>query len=275
MGGLAIFSFHEFDMLMRRGALFIVVATALLVGCDSSVTRPEPNTPDALAVTAILGSDADTQAVALTTVSSPLPGSPSPTLVSNATVQVDGTVFTERQNQEQGPITRYPRQANYWSAALDVQPGSTYALTVEKGTHALTGTVAVPDTFRGWADGRRLRWTKSDGAARYRVHVEDAADTPFEYLNEYTVPDTTVVVGDDEFTAGQYYVEIYAQDPNLAAFMGDETDRAGVAGGYGLFGARTLIAGTVTLSMETEEDERKQTELPLRPARITTFPESE
>lgn len=260
---------------MRRVAFIIAGAAALLVGCDSSLTRPEPDTPDALAVTAILDSDADTQAVALTTISSPLPGSKSPTLVSNAAVQVDGTVFPERQSEDQHTATRYPRQANYQTAALDVQPGSTYALTVEKKTHALTGTVAVPDTFRGWADGRRLRWTKSDGAARYRVHVEDAADTSFEYLNEYTVPDTTVLVGDDGFAAGRYYVEIYAQDPNIAAFMRDETDRAGVAGGYGLFGARTLIAGTVTLPTKTEENARKQTEPPLRPRRTNLAPELE
>lgn len=239
---------------MYRQVLFAFVVAASLVACDSSFTRPEPNVPDALAVTAILDPYVDTQAVALTKVANPLPDRQCAGSVTNATVRVEGVTFNERSEAPAGPPNRYPRHANYRSAALTVEPGSTYTLNAEKDQLTLSGTVSVPDTFRGWADGQRLFWTPSAGAARYQVHVEDAAETPFEFLSEYTVFDTSVVVGtrDEDFQSGSYYVEIAAQDSNLTAFMRHETDQAGVTGGYGVFGARTLIGGTVELARKRD-----------------------
>ena len=106
---------------------------------------------------------------------------------------------------------------------------------MEKGDDSLSGTVAVPDTFRGWAEGRRLVWTPSEGAVRYQVHIEDAADTSFEFNREYTVTDTALrveeVEKENETPTGNYYVEITAQDAHLVTFMRGETDRVGIKGG--------------------------------------------
>lgn len=234
---------------MHRILLFTVFTGVLLIGCDSSFTRPEVDPPDALAVTSILNPYADTQAVALMEVANPLPDSQNARLVPDASVQVGGILFDHRPATERsGPPNRYPRHANYRTDVLDVAPGSTYSLDVKKDSYSLAGTVTVPDTFIGRTEGRRLVWTESEGAARYHILVEDAAETPFEFRKEYTVTDTTVFVEGDEFTAGSYYVEITAQDPNLAAFMRDETDQAGVVDGYGVFGGQTVISGTVELT---------------------------
>jgi len=229
---------------------------ALLVGCDPSFTRPKLETPDELAAVSILQPYADRQGLLLTTVSTPQPLEGDLTLVQNAAVRIEDVRLQNRPADSVGFPQFLPRDGNYRTDTLAVRPGSTYALGVNKGEYALSGTVAVPDTFAGWSEGRRLVWTSSEGATRYQVHVEDAADTPFEFRADYTVTNTTVHVGENNLVGGgdtpngSYYVEITAQDPNLTAFMRDETDRAGVEGGYGLFGARLRIAGTVRLSAE-------------------------
>ena len=237
---------------LDRLLLLILCAGIAVIGCDS-LTRPNPNTPDALAATSILDPQMDQQALLLTHVANPLPDSENAALVQDATVRIGGVRLDNRPAADSLRTGNdLLAQANYRTDTLDVQPGSTYTLTVEKGDDSLSGTVAVPDTFRGWAEGRRLVWTPSEGAVRYQVHIEDAADTSFEFNREYTVTDTALrveeVERENETPPENYYVEITAQDPHLVTFMRGETDRAGIKGGYGLFGAQLRIIGTVTLS---------------------------
>lgn len=249
---------------LDRLLLLILCAGIAIIGCDS-LTRPNPDTPDALAATSILDPQMDQQVLLLARVANPLPDSENAALVQDATVRIGGVRFDNR------PAAGSLRtgndllaQANYRTDTLDVQPGETYSLSVEKGDYSLTGTVAVPDTFRAWAEGRRLVWTSSEGAVRYQVHIEDAADTSFEFHREYTVTDTALrveeVEKENETPPENYYVEITAQDSHLVTFMRGETDQVGIKGGYGLFGARLRIAGTVTLSDTPMATKRSSTE---------------
>ena len=242
--------FVRTDLIAAIGhcAVTVLLLGITLFGCDASFTRPDPETPDALAVTSILDPLAPEQGVLLTTVASPLPDRENSHIVDGATVRIDGV---DLENRPASDSLRTPsdllQEANYRTERLEIEPGATYKLTVEKGAHEISGTVAVPDTFTGRAEGRRLVWTASDDAARYRVLIEDAANTSFAFSQESTVSDTSVLVGSESetLTPGRYYVEVHAQDSNLVRFLHDETDRAGVKGGYGLFGARTTISGTV------------------------------
>lgn len=249
-------------VMTHRAVLAVVLSGFLLLGCDSSFTRPKRETPDALAAVSVLNPDADRQALLLTEVATPQPLQDDLFLVQDATVQIGGTTLDNRP-ADSVEFPRYlPRDANYRTDALDVRPGRTYTMTAETGKYRLTGTVAVPDTFIGRAEGHRLIWTESTGAARYQVRVEDAADTSFEFENEYTVTDTTVRVETntlsgavDTLVSGRYYVEIAAQDSQLTAFMRGTTDRAGIEDGYGLFGATTKVSGTVSLGETKKEKE--------------------
>ncbi|WP_022836903.1 hypothetical protein [Salisaeta longa] len=73
-------------------------------------------------------------------------------LVQGATVQVGGGRFDNRAAAETPRTTDgVLRRANYRTDTLDVKPGTTYTLTITKGAQTLHGTVAVPDTFQGWA----------------------------------------------------------------------------------------------------------------------------
>lgn len=225
--------------------LLAVAATAVvLTGCDPSFTRAVPDRPSDMAAVSILDPSSSRQGVLLMDVSDPRPGEGNTDLIDSATITINGVDLANRTADSLDDEGILPERANYRTSALDVKPGTRYRLDAQDGDRQLSGTVAVPDTFVGFARGRRLVWTKSRGAQRYRVTVEGSQT--FEYYTS----DTTVFVGppSDSLPAAEYYVEVAAQDSNLTTFLQTDIDRAGISGGYGLFGAQTRIVGTVTLS---------------------------
>ena len=250
---------------MRSVLLFIVAAGLLAsTGCDSALEPPVPEPPGDPALRLVLQPyTADRQRALLTPVrpADKDAARRRPRLLQSAEVRVGGVPF-QNLPADSVDLTVGPSY-NYYSDSLNVEPGRTYDLTVRLDDgRTIEGQATVPGRFRGDAEGLRLFWRESEGAARYRVTIESAEGNPGDFYVQRLVSDTSLVVRpDEEFAEGEHFVTIKALGENLSTFVLDETACAGLEGAYGVFGAATTIVGPVTL--ERSED-RLETEAPAR-----------
>lgn len=241
-------------------AALLTVAALGSGGCDTA-GPPGSGPPEALAVTAVLDNYTDRQRLLLTRTGAA--GDDSPLLdeedfVQDAAVRVGGVLF------ERVPVDSIDRRArdrfdtyNYFSDSLNVQPGETYELEIRHGGETIRGQATVPGSFEGSAEGRRLFWTSSEGAARYRAGLTyappDSVEPEVIWQETYLTTDTSVTITPvPDFRSGRHYVRLEAIGPNVAAFRREETLRAGLEGAYGVFGAQTTIVGYVQLSRRSE-----------------------
>ena len=235
-------------------------------GCDAGGPPVAP--PGALAVTAVLDPYTGRQRLLLTRVGAAdeedlLLGEED--FVQNAEVRVGGVPF------EVVPVDSIDRRArdrfdtyNYFSDSLRVGPGETYQLVIRHDGETVRGRATVPGPFEGDAEGLRLFWRRSEGAARYRAALTyappDSVETNAAWQETYLTADTSVTVEPTpDFRPGRHYARVQAIGSNLAAFRREETLRAGLEGAYGVFGAQTAITGYVQLSRQSEADEVEAT----------------
>lgn len=246
--------------ILLLGAL---LAAAALGGCDTA-GPPGSGPPEALAVTAVLDNYTERQRLLLTRAGAPDEDDPllgQEDFVQDAEVRVGGISF------EVVPVDSIDRRArnrfdtyNYYSDSLDVQPGETYELQIRRGDETIRGRATVPGSFEGNAEGLRLFWTSSEGAARYRAALTYAPPDSIEgpevvWQETYLTTDTSVTITPvPEFRPGRHYVRLEAIGSNVVAFRREETLRAGLEGAYGVFGAQTTIAGYVQFSRRTEAE---------------------
>ncbi len=250
--------------------ILLIIAALVESGCDA-YQPPVPEPPDEPAIAAVLRAYTDRQRLLLTRV---LPVDENQLtlaeedFVQEAEVRVGGVLFQvvpvdSIDRRAVGPFDTY----NYYTDSLDVQTGRTYRLMIRHDGQTIRGQVVVPDTFRGDAEGLRIFWRPSEGAARYHIEITrappDSVQPTFIWQREYLTTDTSVtVIPDEDFEPGRHWVVIQALDENLAAFQAGSTTRAGLEEAYGVFGAVTTIEGYVQLR-HTPEAEASIS--PLRP----------
>lgn len=121
--------------------------------------------------------------------------------------------------------------------AGDLRAGDTYELYIETEGDVVRGRVTIPGSFELTVDsegGRRVAiWPNVPGAAGYRVHI-GADRVRFQ-------TDTVFVLGTNE--ADLVSVVVDALDPNAWGYATDpQAARAGIDGGFGLFGAITTAS---------------------------------
>ncbi len=132
------------------------------------------------------------------------------------------------------------RVANYRTETLQIQPGVTYAVTVETPLGTIQGRTTVPGPFQVFAPdpSQVLRWTRSRGALAYQVV------TP---VREALVTDTLFVGEPGEFGQSGPSTRVTALDSNYTEYLRRAQGEArrpeitpaavGLTGGYGLFGS--------------------------------------
>jgi hypothetical protein len=229
---------------LRALALAALLAAAGLAGCDGGFDPPDTETPEGLAVLALLAAG-DTAAYAYVARIAPpgLPPNEDTSYVNDADVRIGGVrldAVTPRQLRDGAP---FDEAANYRAAPFAVAPGATYTLDVDAGDARVTGTATVPRPVTVSADGRRLSWTRSDGAALYRVLV-DGVLPPASATRDTTL----LVVPDPDFGGGPRFVRVQALDPHLTVFTADRLPQAGLEGALGVFGAFAQTDTVLVLS---------------------------
>ena len=103
----------------------------------------------------------------------------------------------------------------------------------------------VPGAFSVQFDDGLLQWTSSEGAEQYDVNIE-RLDVR-EGGRTFQTRDTMATDDGQPFESGTYRVVIEAHESNLTTFLTTDFDRAGVDGGYGLFGALTTVTDTLAV----------------------------
>ena len=127
--------------------------------------------------------------------------------------------------------------------------GELYELVVEAGPHRIIGRTRVPgkiEFVREAADDDTIvRWRRTPGAAQYLVAAEYIASIS-------QLEDTMLVVRwpepfpDDPLPRR---IVVIALDTNQAAFRDTRVERAGITGGWGVFGS--LTAGQIAFPPRT------------------------
>lgn len=238
--------------LRRAAGLVLLVGMLLAVSaCDSSVQPPVPEPPAQPGLSLVLRVHADQQHALLTEVRAadqnrPYSNAPFDALLQTAELRVNETHFQVRPADS----VDYDRSPyNYYADALVVEPGRTYDLHVQLENHNLVrGQTTVPGAFAVRAAGRRITWSASEGAARYRLLIYAPDDSPSGYYVDTFTTDTSYTVqAEGDFVPGAHVVRIQAQNQPYVAFSRDETAQAGLEGAFGVFGAVTTVSETVVL----------------------------
>lgn len=269
----------------RWAALFALTVLLGAAGCDHVVDPTSSEAPDEPFVMAVLAPADSTQHLLLSSAL-PVEQAGGFLYLQDATVRVGGVryrnvptdsltycarVVSGRKDSCATELVRVPEslsQSNYLSRTLNVEAGRRYELEVVHAETRITGSTRVPDTFSVEAAGpRRIAWTPSAGAARYRaqlVRLRDSmpvhraygptADTSI-VLGEHFEPRSVGVPSDSERSGSEaYLVWVEAYDAHMARYvqLGRELVdprrlRASVQGGLGLFGAVTTVADTLML----------------------------
>jgi hypothetical protein len=129
-----------------------------------------------------------------------------------------------------------PRQASPEGLGSDsIAPGVEYQLVVEVGRYRVTGRTRVPGAVqfvREPTDGDSIvRWRRAPGAAAYLVGGIFLAGQPIE--------DTVATIRPIPGAEGER-LRVFAIDTNYTAFVRElRAARAGLSGGWGVFGAFT------------------------------------
>lgn len=115
-----------------------------------------------------------------------------------------------------------------------LEPGQTYELVIETGGEVIRGRATIPDSFGVSViqkDSARVAvWPSVDGAAGYAVDAPGAGDS----LPLYRSPSDTTY----ELSPADTAVSVRAVGPNVYRYDTDpEARRAGIEGGFGVFGA--------------------------------------
>lgn len=139
-----------------------------------------------------------------------------------------------------------------------VQHSSTYTLDVRaQDGKTLSATTTVPGYFQilypGYGDSveqqsfLRLRWSKSEGAEEYYIHVTQRSSVTFE---SYAFSDTVYYIPTyDLEREGQVWIDIFAVDKNYAGYTRsdpgdpDSPDVNHIPGVKGVFGSAARTFG--------------------------------
>lgn len=164
----------------------------------------------------------------------------------------DGARFAWQALGVRGPVDSYPAApldrpnftlpdsaAGPLLGAAALEPGATYELQVETAGRSMRGRVTLPDRFvvsRTERAGRSTAvWPRVRGAAGYRIEIE-GAPVQIQTDTAFTLP--------ADVPGGR--VRVSALDPALFSYLTEpRTERAGIEGGYGVFGA----VSTATLEL--------------------------
>ena len=144
------------------------------------------------------------------------------------------------------------------SAPFRIDNSSTYTLDVrDQSGRTLTATTTVPGYFQmlypAYGDSvpkslfLRLRWSKSEGAKEYSIHVTQGSSMTFL---SYTYSDTLLYISTDELSReGQVWIDIFAVDTNYAGYTRsdpedpDSPDINHIPGAKGVFGSAAKTFG--------------------------------
>lgn len=226
----------------RAAALGVVLFVAALgAGCDATVTPPRPDAPETLAVYAVVDAARTEQRAVVTRVTAV--DADTFRYEQEADVGIAGrslTVIPEDSIDTIQNVFGLDRNANYVAQNLRPDPGQTVRLQVDAGGETLTGETTVPGTFNGTVDSLTVRWTPSPGAARYVLEVERlSAEDTWSYRHETDAPEAAIPT-DTGFEPGPHRLIVTAVDSNLVRYQ-KSVVRAGVEGGYGIFGSVNRI----------------------------------
>jgi hypothetical protein len=135
-----------------------------------------------------------------------------------------------------------PRQQNAGGLGSDsITTGGVYDLLVEVGRYRVDGRTRVPgpvELARRTTDGDSVvRWRRVSGAASYQVWGGPALLTPTPITDTVLIfPQRLRPTGG----SGPLPITVFALDSNYAALLSDfRVSRAGISGGWGVFGSFT------------------------------------
>lgn len=243
---------------MRRFVSPLILLVVALSGCDATV-RPPSSTPlsDQLAVYSIVQAGDSTQYALVTR---PRPADEWQTqYVQGASVKIAGQSLSVVPEDTIGDLRQPPlplpmeTNRNYVTDSLPIGAGETVRLRVTREEQTVTGTVEVPGAFQGAVDSMTVHWRPSAGAQEYTLRVrryKNVGGVAWAYTT--TTTDTMATIPDvrrygEDFQQGPHDIIITAVDSNYVSYKDEEARRSGIEGGFGIFGAVTRIAGTVTL----------------------------
>ena len=144
------------------------------------------------------------------------------------------------------------------SAPFRIHNSSTYTLDVrDQSGRTLSASTTVPGYFQilypAYGDSvakslfLRLRWSRSEGAEEYSIHVTQGSSGTFQ---SYTYSDTVFYIFTDELSReGQVWIDIYAVDTNYTGYTRsdpedpDSPDVNHIPGAKGVFGSAAKTFG--------------------------------
>lgn len=255
---------------MVRFVTPLALALILLISCDTAVNPPVPAPPEGIAVYSVVKAQDSTQYALVTKPRRA--DEPRLQYLQDASVHIAGEPLTvvpedSLDAYDGRPLLSRPGgdNANYVTDALEIPPGERVRLRVSRGEHEVTGTLRVPGDFTATVDSMTIRWQPSTGAQTYTLRVRrynGMGNVEWEYVTTTSDTVATVPSATDHgaFQPGSHGIIITAVDSNLARYADPGTRRAGLEGGYGVFGAITQAKGTVPLPA-TDRTERRGPDL--------------
>ncbi|CAN5834933.1 hypothetical protein BH23GEM5_BH23GEM5_08800 [soil metagenome] len=169
----------------------------------------------------------------------------------------DGAPFAWRSNPTDNPeVGSYPGiNLDRWNfylpdaataeglGATSLRPGESYNLAITTRGVTIRGQVTIPDAFSAslvqQGERRLVVWPRVRGAAGYRI--EFRAENRSEGDELSVRADTAYAI--PAAVRGGGTVHIKALDPNLYRYITEgQTARAGIDGGYGVFGAVSVAS---------------------------------
>ncbi len=130
---------------------------------------------------------------------------------------------------------------NYYFDNINFSSGDTLNININIGNKHIDGIALIPSEFEIAIKDRTLSWQASRNAVSYKVEIRRS--TPTYLYKSFITDKLKFSLESSIFSKGSYRLTVTAFDANSNDFFSGKTQKAGIDGAFGVFGAirsRTL-----------------------------------